>query len=134
TAADDDCFRLKAFHHCFLPRKRVRGNPPARPSAPAGCLTPAFVTLCRPMFFILSKIFWIVAAPSHWLGLLVLATALCLLFRMPRAAKACALAAVAILLVAWLAAMPLARDLESRYPRPSWPERVDGVLVLGGGY
>jgi len=88
----------------------------------------------RPMFFILSKIFWIVAAPSHWLGLLVLATALCLLFRMPRAAKACALAAVAILLVAWLAAMPLARDLESRYPRPSWPERVDGVLVLGGGY
>jgi uncharacterized SAM-binding protein YcdF (DUF218 family) len=86
------------------------------------------------MFFTLSKIFWIVAAPSHWLGLLVVATALCLVLRRPRTARLLALAAVAILAIAGFAAMPLARDWEDRYPRPSWPKHVDGVLVLGGGY
>jgi uncharacterized SAM-binding protein YcdF (DUF218 family) len=86
------------------------------------------------MFFTLSKLFWIVAAPSHWLALLVVATALCLLLRKPRAATAFAFAAVALLLVAWLAAMPLARAWENRYPRPPWPSHVDGILVLGGGY
>ena len=30
------------------------------------------------MFFVISKLFWMVAAPSHWLGALVLACALCL--------------------------------------------------------
>ena len=34
---------------------------------------PAFMTLCAAMFFVLSKIFWMLAAPSHWLGFLVLA-------------------------------------------------------------
>jgi len=86
------------------------------------------------MFFTLSKIFWIVAAPSHWLGLLVVATALCLLFRWPRTARLLALGAVAVLVLAWLAAVPLARGWENRYPRPSWPGHVDGVVVLGGGY
>src|SRR6185503_5184732 len=86
------------------------------------------------MFFTLSKIFWIVAAPSHWLGLLVVATALCLLFRWARTARLLALGAVAVLVLAWLAAVPLARGWENRYPRPSWPGHVDGVVVLGGGY
>lgn len=27
----------------------------------------------------------------------------------------------------------IVRPLEERYPRPSWPVRVDGILVLGGG-
>ena len=86
------------------------------------------------MFFVLSKVFWILAAPSHWLLLLVIATALCLLFRWHRAAKVFALAAVALVLVAWLAAAPLVRDWEDRYPRPPWPARVDGILVLGSGF
>jgi uncharacterized SAM-binding protein YcdF (DUF218 family) len=86
------------------------------------------------MFFVLSKIFWILAAPSHWLLLLVLATALCLLLSRYRAAKVFAVAAVALVLVAWLAAGPLVRDWEDRYPRPSWPARVDGVVVLGSGF
>jgi len=86
------------------------------------------------MFFVLSKVFWILAAPSHWLVLLVFATGLCLLFNRHRAAKIFALAAVALLLVAWLAAGPLVRDWEGRYPRPPWPSRVDGILVLGSGF
>jgi len=86
------------------------------------------------MFFVLSKIFWTLAAPSHWLALLVVATAACVLFRWHRAAKLSALLAVALLLVGWLAVGPLMRDLENRYPRPPWPKHVDGILVLGGGF
>jgi len=86
------------------------------------------------MFFVLSKIFWILAAPSHWLVLLVIATALCLLLNRHRAAKAFGLAAVALVLAAWLAAGPLVRNWEERYPRPPWPAHVDGVLVLGSGF
>lgn len=86
------------------------------------------------MFFMLSKIFWILGAPSHWLALLVVATALSLLLRWQRAAKLFALAAVALILVAWLAAIPLARAWENRYPRPPWPRHVDGILVLGSGF
>jgi uncharacterized SAM-binding protein YcdF (DUF218 family) len=86
------------------------------------------------MFFALSKIFWTLAAPSHWIGLLAVAILACLLMRWLRAARVFAFALVALLIVAWLAAVPLARSWESRFPRPSWPQHVDGVLVLGGGY
>ena len=86
------------------------------------------------MFFMLSKIFWMLAAPSHWVGLLVLVTAACLLLRWYRAATCSALAAVAILVVAWLAAVPLVRAWEDRYSRPDWPPHVDGILVLGSGF
>ncbi len=86
--------------------------------------------------FVLSKIFWILAAPSHWLGLLVLATALCLLLRRVRAAGICALLATVLLVLAGTSLLngPLIRALENRYPRPSWPAHVDGVLVLGSGF
>src|SRR6266702_2430673 len=86
------------------------------------------------MFFVLSKIFWLLAEPSHWLGLLVFVTALCLLLRWYRAAGIFAVAAVLLLLAAGLVAVPLARDLEDRYPRPPWPAHVDGILVLGAGF
>src|ERR1700743_380387 len=92
------------------------------------------MTLFLAMFFTLSKLFWIVAAPSDARGLLVGGPALCLGRRKPRAATAFACAAVALMLVAWLAALPLARAWENRYPRPPWPSHVDGILVLGGGY
>jgi uncharacterized SAM-binding protein YcdF (DUF218 family) len=86
------------------------------------------------MFFVLSKIFWLLAAPSHWLGLLVVATALCLLLRWYRAAKLFSVAAVLLLVIAGLTAVPLARALEDHYPRPSRPVHVDGILVLGSGF
>ena len=92
--------------------------------------------LCRyaVMFFVFSKMFWMLGAPSHWLVFLVIGTALGLLLRWYRAAKFLAVAAVAILVVAWLTAVPLARAWEERYPRPAWPPHVDGILVLGSGF
>lgn len=86
------------------------------------------------MFFVLSKIFWLVAAPSHWLIFCVVATAFCLLLRWQRAARVFSFLAVAILLVAAFATIPLARALEDRYPRPRWPAHVNGILVLGSGF
>ena len=88
------------------------------------------------MFFAVSKIFWLLAAPSHWLGLLVLATALCLLLNRLRAARILAAAAVLLLLVAGILPLHpyLIREIENRYPRTAWPAHVDGILILGGGY
>jgi uncharacterized SAM-binding protein YcdF (DUF218 family) len=88
------------------------------------------------MFFVLSKIFWIVAAPSHWLGLFVLATGFCLLLKRPRAAGIFSLLSLLVLVLAGTSLLnrPMIRALENRYPRPTWPARVDGVLVLGSGF
>ena len=86
------------------------------------------------MFFVLSKVFWILAQPSHWLGFLVLATAISLLLRWNRAARFFSVAAALLLVLAGFLAVPLARNLEDRYPRPPWPAHVDGILVLGSGF
>jgi uncharacterized SAM-binding protein YcdF (DUF218 family) len=88
------------------------------------------------MFFVLSKIFWILAAPSHWLGLFVLATGFCLLLKRPRAAGMCSILSLLMLVLAGTSLLnrPMIRALENRYPRPAWPARVDGVLVLGSGF
>lgn len=87
------------------------------------------------MFFVASKLFAYVSPPSHWLGFLVLATALALLLGRRRAAGICAGLAVLVLLLAGTSLIngPLVRALEDRYPRPAWPAHVDGVLVLGSG-
>jgi uncharacterized SAM-binding protein YcdF (DUF218 family) len=75
------------------------------------------------------------APPSHWLGLLVLATALCLLLRRVRAAGIFAGLAIVVLGLAGTPLLngPMIRALEDRYPHPAWPAHVDGVLVLGSG-
>jgi uncharacterized SAM-binding protein YcdF (DUF218 family) len=88
------------------------------------------------MFFVLSKIFWALAAPSHWLVLLVLACVLCLLLRWLRAARAFGLLAVLLLVAAGMSPLDvwLTRALEDQYPRPSWPAHVDGMLILGSGF
>lgn len=87
------------------------------------------------MFFVASKLFAYLSPPSHWLGLLVLATGLCLLLRLWRPAKIFAALAVLVLILAGTPLLngPLIGALEDRYPHPAWPPRVDGVLVLGSG-
>jgi uncharacterized SAM-binding protein YcdF (DUF218 family) len=88
------------------------------------------------MFFSLSKLLWLLVAPSHLLGLLVLAAALCALAGQARAARTLAVASGLLLLLAGI--LPLnvwmIRALEDRYPRPAWPAHVDGILVLGAGF
>ncbi len=86
------------------------------------------------MFFVLSKLFWILAQPSHWLGFLVLATVIALVLRWNRAARFCAVAAALVLVAAAFLAVPLVRNWEDRYPRPPLPPHVDGILVLGSGF
>ena len=86
------------------------------------------------MFFVLSKIFWMLAAPSHWLDFLVLAAMVCVVLRRIGAARIFALAALLLFVVLGFATAPLMRALEDHYPRGPWPAHVDGVLVLGSGY
>lgn len=87
------------------------------------------------MFFTASKLFWLVAAPSH---LLFFATVLALVFLLlgrMREGRAFALIAALLLLVFGILPVHtvLTRALENQYARPAYPARVDGVVVLGNG-
>ena len=88
------------------------------------------------MFFILSKLFWHLAAPSHVLALLILATALCLVLRWRRPAWIFGVLTILVLLAAGVSPLPMmaVKVLESQYSRPPWPAHVDGVLMLGAGF
>ena len=88
------------------------------------------------MFFILSKLFWHLAAPSHMMALLILATALCLVLRWRQPAWIFGVLAILILLSAGVSPLPMmaVKSLENQYPRPPWPAHVDGVLILGSGF
>src|SRR5262245_25610843 len=86
------------------------------------------------MFFVLSKLLWMLAQPSHWLVFLVLAAAISLVLRWNRAARFLAVAAALLLVMAAFLAVPLVRNWEDRYPRPPLPDHVDGILVLGSGF
>jgi uncharacterized SAM-binding protein YcdF (DUF218 family) len=88
------------------------------------------------MFFYLSKIFWFFVQPLNLAIFLSLAGLLAMLFGRRRLAAIGVSAAFLILaLSAWtsLGALML-NPLEERFQRPqSLPEKVDGIVVLGGG-
>jgi uncharacterized SAM-binding protein YcdF (DUF218 family) len=88
------------------------------------------------MFFYLSKIFWFFLQPLNFAIFLSLAGLLAMLFGRGRLAVTGVSTAFFILaLSAWtsLGALLLG-PLEERFQRPaSLPERVDGIVVLGGG-
>ncbi|WP_119165636.1 YdcF family protein [Algihabitans albus] len=87
------------------------------------------------MLFELGKIFWMLANPATLLLILLLAGFGFLLLRW----RQMGLVAVgaASLLVALPAFTPVERwlmsSLETRFPTPDLPERIDGIVVLGGG-
>jgi uncharacterized SAM-binding protein YcdF (DUF218 family) len=87
------------------------------------------------MFFAVTKVFWFFFAPSHLILWGIAAAAVLLFLRRERAAKWCATASAAFLIC--LGMLPfgvwIAQPLENAFPRPDWPARVDGILVLGGG-
>lgn len=86
-------------------------------------------------FFILSKLFWLVAVPSHVVLWLALATVVLLVAGYRRAGERCAVAtALLFILIGLLPTWQLlAWPLENHYPQPVWPHHVDGIVVLGGG-
>ncbi|UDL90301.1 YdcF family protein [Mesorhizobium sp. PAMC28654] len=88
------------------------------------------------MFFYLSKIFWFFIQPLNLSIFLLLAGVIAATFGRRRLAVAGSVLAFMILaLSTWtsLGALML-NPLEERFPRPSLPEKVDGIVVLGGGF
>lgn len=85
------------------------------------------------MSFVLSKIVWALLAPGTLL-LIALTLAFLLHRRHPRTSGA--LNGLAVLGLAAPALMPMSYwidgPLERRFPSPTLPERVDGIIVLGG--
>ena len=88
------------------------------------------------MFFYLSKIFWFFIQPLNLTLFLLLAGLLAAMIGRRRLAATGSVLAFLILgLSAWtsLGAMML-NPLEERFARPPLPEKVDGIVVLGGGF
>lgn len=87
------------------------------------------------MFFYLSKIFWFFIQPLNLTIFLLLAGLIAAMIGRRRlAATGSVLAFLVLALSAWtsLGAMML-NPLEQRFARPPLPEKVDGIVVLGGG-
>ena len=86
-------------------------------------------------FFPISKLVWLLLAPSRLLLWMALATGVLALAGRTRTARGLAVATALSFLA--IGALPtgawLARPLENQYPRPALPARVDGVITLGGG-
>jgi uncharacterized SAM-binding protein YcdF (DUF218 family) len=87
------------------------------------------------MFFYLSKIFWFFIQPLNLTIFLLLAGQIAAMIGRRRlAATGSVLAFLVLALSAWtsLGAMMLS-PLEQRFARPPLPQKVDGIVVLGGG-
>ena len=86
-------------------------------------------------FFWLSKLVWTAIAPESLLFLLVLvAWALLLRGAIKWAKRVLGLVCIAILVLAWVPVGEwIIYPLEDRYPaNPVLPDRIDGIIVLGG--
>lgn len=89
------------------------------------------------MFFYLSKVFWLFAHPLNLTGILLFVGLVLLFAQWTRLAGAAfSIAFLVVALSTWtsLGALML-HPLEDRFARPDpAPERVDGIIVLGGGF
>ena len=88
------------------------------------------------MFFYLSKIFWFFIQPLNLAIFLLLAGLVAALFGRRRLAGMGSIAAFVILaLSAWTSiGATMLNPLEERFPKPALPDRIDGIVVLGGGF
>ncbi|RUW45976.1 YdcF family protein [Mesorhizobium sp. M8A.F.Ca.ET.021.01.1.1] len=88
------------------------------------------------MFYYVSKIFWFFIQPLNLTIFLLLAGLIAgMAGRRRLAVTGSVLAFLILALSAWtsLGAMML-NPLEERFPRPPLPDKVDGIVVLGGGF
>jgi uncharacterized SAM-binding protein YcdF (DUF218 family) len=85
------------------------------------------------MFFYLSKIFWALAQPAH-LILLLLLVAVVLLWWRPAFGRV--FTSILVLLAFIASTVPIGeyflRDIENQYAIPVLPEKIDGIMMLGG--
>ncbi|CAI2934533.1 YdcF family protein [Aminobacter niigataensis] len=88
------------------------------------------------MFFYLSKVFWFFAQPLNLAILLLLTGLVASFFGRRRLFRAAALLATLVLATAaWTSFGALMLNpLEERFPHPPAPGKVDGIVVLGGGF
>lgn len=89
------------------------------------------------MFHHASQIFWLLAQPVNLTGILLGLSILLALLRRKRLSLAAAgLSLLVVALSAWTTAGALMlHPLESRFQRPAqMPAKVDGIVVLGGGF
>lgn len=87
------------------------------------------------MFFVLSKIFWFLFAPASLVAWAAIATAVLLFLGRPKSAKWCATVSAALFILIGVCPTGLwaLGPLENRFQPGSLPERIDGIVVLGGG-
>jgi uncharacterized SAM-binding protein YcdF (DUF218 family) len=88
------------------------------------------------MFFVLSKVGWFLVQPIDLTILLLLASVIVGLFGCRRLSLSLSGAGLLVLsLSAWTSLGSLMLNpLEERFPRPNLPDKVDGIVVLGGGF
>jgi uncharacterized SAM-binding protein YcdF (DUF218 family) len=88
------------------------------------------------MFFYLSKVFWFFIQPLNLTIFLLLAGLIAAMIGRRRfAATGSVLAFLILALSAWTSlGATMLNPLEERFPRPPLPEKVDGIVVLGGGF
>ena len=87
------------------------------------------------LFFWVSKLVWLLISPDSLLLLLVVGGWLCLAFKWQKLGRRLvSLAALVLLLIGFLPLGEwLVSPLENRFPtNPALPDRVDGIIVLGG--
>lgn len=88
------------------------------------------------MFFVISKIFWFFAQPANLAVLLILASLAATVLAWRRLALWAGTGAVLVLVLSVWSSLGanLLGPLEDRFHRPAnLPERIDGIVVLGGG-
>jgi uncharacterized SAM-binding protein YcdF (DUF218 family) len=87
------------------------------------------------MFFLVSKVFWFFIQPLNLSLFLLLAGVVALFAGWRRLAITGCLGGFAILALATWTSLGaiLLNPLEERFQRPNLPDKVDGIVVLGGG-
>lgn len=88
------------------------------------------------MFFVLSKVAWYLVQPLVVVLLAIAVGLLAVAFRFTRTGLALAGIGFAVLALASLtpAGLLMMNVLEERVPRPELPERIAGIVVLGGAF